>query len=295
MKTTVLLLLAALHPAASALSQETGAVESHRNLPYAGNDNPRQKLDLYLPKERNGKPLPVLVCIHGGGWKVGGKGNGEAVAAFVASGWYAGVSIGHRLTDEASWPAQIHDCKAAIRWIHANAAKHGLDAKRIGVFGTSAGGHLVAMLGTTIGNKELEGDLGPHVGSSSAVTCVVDFFGPTELLTMGGWHDNPGSPEAMLVGGTLQERKDVANQASPINHVSPDDVPFLILHGSADKTVPIAQSAKFHAALQKAGVESAFFEMPGGGHGAPFRSGKFDDKVRAFFDRHLWSRKAGGK
>jgi acetyl esterase/lipase len=207
MKTTVLLLLAALHPAASALSQETGAVESHRNLPYAGNDNPRQKLDLYLPKERNGKPLPVLVFIHGGGWKVGGKGNGEAVTAFVAGGQYGGVSIGYRLTDEASWPAQIHDCKAAIRWIHANAARHGLDARRIGVFGTSAGGHLVAMLGTTIGNKELEGDLGPHVGSSSAVTCVVDFFGPTELLTMGGWHDNPGSPEAMLVGGTLQETK----------------------------------------------------------------------------------------
>lgn len=283
----VFLSIGLLSLATPVLSQGLEGVESLRNQPYAGTDNPRQMLDLYLPKERGEKPLPVVVYFHGGGWRVGGKGIGKQLEPFVASGQYAGVSVGYRLTDEVSWPGQIHDCKAAIRWIHANAKKYGLDANRIGVFGTSAGGHLVAMLGTTIGDKALEGTLGPHPDASSAVTCVVDFYGPTELLTMGGWHDNPGSPESKLVGGTLQETREVANQASPINHVTPDDVPFLILHGTADKVVPIAQSEKFHAALQKAGVESAFYELPGGEHDDPFKSGKFDDKVRAFFDRHL--------
>lgn len=155
------------------------------------------------------------------------------------------------------------------------------------MFGTSAGGHLVAMLGTTGENEKLAGELGKHHDLSSRVMCVVDFFGPTELLTMGTWHDNPGSPESKLVGGTLQETKDVARQASPVSYVSKDAVPFLIIHGAQDKVVPFDQSVKFHAALKASGAKSTLLEMPDAGHGEPFQSGKFDGQVRAFFDKHL--------
>lgn len=273
-------------------SQE--AFETRLNLAYAGTDNPRQRLDLYLPTKRDRRLLPVVVFIHGGGWQVGGKGSGRQQTAveYASTGLYAAASVGYRLTDEARWPAQIHDCKAAIRWLRANAAKQGLDPERIGVMGTSAGGHLSAMLGTTAGDDALEGTLGSHLDVSSRVTCVVDFFGPTELLTLGTWHDNPQSPESKLVGGTLQETKEVARQASPLTHVSKGDAPCLIIHGSKDTVVPFAQSVKFHAALQAAGVESALLEMPGAGHNEPYASGQFDEQVLRFFERHLRGRAA---
>lgn len=125
-------------------------IDAILDAPYAGTNNPRQRLDLYLPKVRQGeKPLPIVVFIHGGALRAGDKRGGlTIVAPLVESGYFAGASVGYRLTGEAIWPAQIHDCKAAIRWLKANANKYKLDPDRIGVVGTSAGGHLVAMLGT---------------------------------------------------------------------------------------------------------------------------------------------------
>lgn len=270
-------------------SNQAHEIEIWRDIPYAGAENPRQQLDLYLPKERGNRPLPVVVWIHGGGWQQGGKGNGAQRTAveYASTGSYAAASIGYRLTDEASWPAQIHDCKAAIRWIRANAGTYGLDPDRIGVMGSSAGGHLVAMLGTTGDDQSLAGTLGKNRDVSSRVTCVVDFFGPSELLTMGTWHDNPGSPESKLVGGPLQETKDVAREGSLLTHVSKDSVPFLIIHGTEDAVVPFEQSVKLNAVLEKAGIETTLIEVPGAGHGEPYHSGKFDAQVRAFFDRYL--------
>ncbi|MEK6234245.1 MAG: S9 family peptidase, partial [Planctomycetales bacterium] len=155
---------------------------------------------------------------------------------------------------------------------------------------TSAGGHLVAMLQASGDVKELEGDLGKHQGAGSRVTCAVDFFGPTELLTMGKGpridHDAAGSPESKLVGGPLQETKNAAKQASPITHVSKDDPPILIIHGGNDPLVPYDQSVRFHAAHKKAGVESILIQMTGGGHGG-FRNRELDARVQAFLDKHL--------
>ena len=141
------------------------------DLPYADNDNPRQQLDLLLPERpADEKPLPVVVFIHGGAWRGGDrKGGQRMVAPLVAAGDYAGASVGYRLSGEAIWPAQIHDCKAAIRWLRANAKKYNLDPDKIAVWGASAGGHLVAMLGTSGGVKELEGTLGKHTDQSSRV------------------------------------------------------------------------------------------------------------------------------
>lgn len=254
-------------------------VKLEADLPYAGTDNLRQRLDLLLPETPKGGKLPVVVFIHGGGWQNGDKTGGRRqVSDLVASGEFAGVSVGYRLTDEARFPEQAYDCKAAIRWIRANAEKYGLDPDKIAVWGSSAGGHLVSLLGTSGDLKELEGDLGPNKGISSRVTCVVNYYGPSDLLTMGAQskpggrisHDAPDSPEAKLVGGALQENKDKAKAASPITYVSKDDPPFLNVHGDADPVVPYAQSEALHAALKKAGVSSTLVTVEGGGHGQGF-------------------------
>jgi uncharacterized sulfatase len=267
------------------------------DLSYARTNNPRQTLDLLLPKSpRNDKPLPVVAFIHGGAWQGGDKRQGlSALVGFVQSGEYAGVTIGYRLSGEATWPAQIHDCKAAIRWVRGHARKYHLDPDRIGVMGPSAGGHLVALLGTSGGIEALEGDLGEYRSTSSRVSCVVDEFGPSELLAMGRSpgldHDSPNSPESRLVGGPVQERKNVARSASPVTHVTSDDPPFLIIHGTADPLVPFDQSKRLHDALRRVGVEALLIPVTDGGHGG-FRSPELQRRIGRFFDKHLLGREA---
>jgi acetyl esterase/lipase len=224
-------------------------VEAKLDIPYAATENPRQMLDLYLPKKRGtDKPLPVVVFIHGGGWKAGDKSGGIGnVGRFVSSGNYVGVSVGYRLTDEAPWPAQIHDCKAAIRWIKGNAGELGLDATKIAVWGSSAGGHLVSFLGTSGDVKELEGTLGKFTDQDSKVTCVVNFFGPENFITMVTQESTidrttANYPEALLLSGRVQDKPEVAREASPITHVSAGDAPVLTAHGTKDPLVPYAQS-----------------------------------------------------
>jgi acetyl esterase/lipase len=268
-------------------------VKLEADIPYAGTDNQRQRLNLLLPtKPKDDGPLPVIVYIHGGAWLGGSRTAGHGrLANYVAGGEYAGVTVGYRLTSEAIFPAQIHDCKAAIRWIRANAKKYNLDPDKIGVVGDSAGGHLVALLGTSGGVKDLEGDLGPHKDVSSRVQCVVDEFGPAEILTMGDGgskmdHDGPNSPEGKLVGGRVKDKKDVAIAASPITHVAADNPPFLIVHGNKDPLVPHNQSERLSAALKKAKVECYFVTVEGGGHGG-FRNPEIQNRERQFFDKHL--------
>ena len=159
------------------------------------------------------------------------------------------------------------------------------------MWGSSAGGHLVAMLGTSGGVAALEGKLGGFIKEDSRVTCMVDYFGPSELLTMGDFpsiikHNAPDSPESLLIGGALQEHKDRARSASPITHVTADDAPFLIVHGDQDRLVPYNQSEVLHARLRKAGVESELLKMAGEGHGG-FRKNNPEPKVGAFLRRHL--------
>lgn len=256
-------------------SAPRAGVERKRDLDYVGKGNPRQKLDLYLPKERTSEPLPVVCWIHGGAWRQGSKDRAGQLERLVASGGYAGVSIGYRLTDEAHWPAQIHDCKAAIRWIRAHAKEYGLDPDRIAVWGASAGGHLVAMLGVSNGDEALEGELGPHTGFSSDVACVVNFFGPSQLLQMdeeGGSirHSAPNSPESLLVGGPIHENPEVARNASPWFHVSKGDAPMLLVHGTEDRLVPYSQSVKLSSKLSEVGTSAPLLTVEHGGHGQGF-------------------------
>lgn len=266
-------------------------VTAKRDLAYAGSDNPRQRLDLYLPRDPASAKLPLIVFIHGGGWRAGDKAGGQGnLMRFVTTGLYAGASVGYRLTDEAQWPSQIHDCKAAIRWLRANAKEHGFDPDKIAVWGTSAGGHLVSMLGTSGGVKELEGALGSHTDTSSRVTCVVNYFGPEDFQTMVTQESTidrttKDYPEALLLGGRVQDVPEKAKQASPITWVSSDDPPILTAHGTKDPLVPFAQAQELDAAMKKAGAKHLLIEMTGAGHG--FGSQELDQRVRQFLDLHL--------
>ncbi|WP_158545359.1 alpha/beta fold hydrolase [Bremerella cremea] len=267
-------------------------VKVTRNIPYADQNLPRQKLDIAIPeKSATDKPLPVIVLIHGGGWQGGTHGPFlNRAIPLVRSGEFAAVSLGYRLTDQASWPVQIHDCQAGLRWVKANAEKYHWDPERIVVWGSSAGGHLVAMLGVSADVAELDGKLGPHTDESLQVAGVIDFFGPANMLTMG---DPPGferhfaadSPESKLLGGPVKEVPEVAKGASPQTYVSQGDAPFLILHGTDDRTVPYQQSVDFHEALKKAGVDSTFVPVEGAGHG--FAGQEVNQRVEAFLDKIL--------
>ena len=265
------------------------ALEIHLDLPYAGNDNPRQALDLYLPKKRvNDKPLPVVVYIHGGGWSGGSRKGGGPVTPFVATGNYAGISVGYRLSSEVKWPAQIHDCKAAIRWIRGHAKEYNLDPDRIGVTGTSAGGHLVCLLGLTEGVKELEGSIGEFTSLSSRVTCVANYCGPTDMASplMQGeaaLKDDPAV--AGLLGGSLAEKAVEAKACSPLTYVHAGAPPFLTAHGTKDMRVNFTNATRLHEALTKAGDSSILLAMTDAGHG--FGSPELNNRVRQFFDMHL--------
>lgn len=266
------------------------------DLFYAGTDNPRQALDMVLPKVPASEKLPVVVFIHGGGWRNGNKSGAlhQRLAKYAASGKYVAVSVGYRLSGEAKWPAQIHDCKAAIRWIRANADKYGIDPDRIGVWGTSAGGHLVAMLGTSAGVKSMDGNLGPYPDVSSKVTCVADFFGPTDFLTMDQFstadarfkHDSADSPESLLIGAPIQEVPELVKTANPITYVDGDEPPFLIVHGTDDPLVPFNQSEILKAALDREKVPNTLITVKGGGHGKGFGP-DVTDVLDRFFNHHL--------
>ena len=264
-------------------------VELKVNLPYAGNTNPRQALDLYLPKTRaNDQPLPVVVYIHGGGWSGGSRAGGGPALVFAASGNYAGISVGYRLSAEVKWPAQIHDCKAAIRWIRGHAKEYNLDPDHIGVTGTSAGGHLVCLLGLTEGVKELEGSIGEFTSLSSRVTCVANYCGPTDMaspLRQGeaALKDDPAV--AGLLGGPIAEKAAEAKASSPLTYVGAGKPPFLTAHGTKDMRVNFTNATKLHDALTKAGNSSILLAMTDAGHG--FGSPELNHRVQQFFDMHL--------
>jgi acetyl esterase/lipase len=267
------------------------------NLSYGKTSNARQTLDIFIPLNyQNKKPLPLVIWIHGGGWKNGSKKTGHLpsrLPAIVQTGNYIGASIGYRLSNEKVWPAQIHDCKAAIRWLRANAKKYGIDADRFAVWGASAGGHLASMLGVSANNKDLEGSIGTHLDQSSHVNAVVNYYGPSALLTMNDYpskidHNSPNSPESQLLGYPIQENKKLTQKASPLYYVSPKDPPFISFHGTMDSLVPYNQTKVFHQALLDKSVKSVLITLREGGHSMPL---EFTQKfVIPFLDNELIGR-----
>jgi len=259
----------------------------HTDVAYVSGGHPRQKLDLYLPPASG--PLPLVVFIHGGAFKMGDKADRPPLE-LVAAG-YAVAAINYRLSQHALFPAQIEDCKAAVRWLRAHAPEYGLDSDRFAAYGPSAGGHLAAMLGTS--GHVSAFDVGEHLDVASRVQAVIDFFGPTDFLQMdahrlpdGMLHDPPDSPESLLVGGAIQERPERVARANPVTYVTADAPPFLIVHGDRDPLVPHHQSVLLAEALIRAGAFVSFYTVKGGGHG------RFDDPrvpqlVTAFLRENL--------
>jgi acetyl esterase/lipase len=260
-----------------------------RDLVYERVDGAVLTLDLYSPENVSGS-LPVVVWIHGGGWSRGRKERCPAVT-LVQDG-YVVVSIDYRLANIAPFPAQIEDCKAAVRWLRANASVYHLDPEHIGVWGYSAGGHLAALLGTSGGVRELE-ETGDNMSYSSRVQAVCDVSGPSDLARLykeasQSSTDKSGkavSAVADLIGGRVDQILTKATAASPIHYVSKDDPPFLIIHGENDSTVPVSQAESFAAALKAAGVKTTLEIASGRGHGV--RGPRFFPMIRAFFDRYL--------
>ena len=241
---------------------EANSVAWITNVPYVDGGGPQQQLDLYIPTDR--KNMPLVVCVHGGAFEHGDKVGDSLNPNNLQLLWdgYAMASINYRLAPAAIWPAQIQDCKAAIRWLKAHAHQYGYDPNRIALIGESAGGHLVVMLGTTSGSKTF--DVGENLDSSSDVTCVVDLFGAVADITT---FDGPNFP---FLGGLLKDHMDLARSASPINYVHADEPPMLVVHGTADRLVPYLQAELLVKAMDKAGAPYYFHTVVGGGHTAYF-------------------------
>ncbi len=267
-----------------------------RDIRYVPDGDPAQSLDLYLPDQPSDKPLPVIVWIHGGGWRAGNK-NGCPPAQWVPDG-YAAASVEYRFSNKAVFPAQIQDCKAAIRWLRANSKKYNLDADHIGVWGDSAGGHLVALLGTSGGSKAFA-PVGGNVDQSDGVQAVCDFFGPADFNTVMAQaaadptksvvkFNTPEDPFSNLIGVPLGSDPAKGEAVSPVHYVSKESAPILIFHGTVDAIVPFAQSQELAADLKKVGASVLLQPMPGSGHGGPaFGLPAVRELIKRFFDKHL--------
>ncbi|MCC7205632.1 MAG: alpha/beta hydrolase [Phycisphaeraceae bacterium] len=251
-------------------------------------------MDVYLPEAPppEGEQYPLILYMHGGGWKEGTR-HQPGMIWLVRRG-YAVATIDYRLSHEAVFPAQIQDVRAALRWIRAHADALGIDPDRIGAAGVSAGAHLAALLGLSAGVTELDDPADPNLQQSDHVAAVCDFFGPAifQLFLQKGY-PGPITRDAVerLLGGPIPEHLGTTIQAGPISYVTPDDPPFLIVHGDKDPVVPVEQSQRLYAALQEAGVPSTYVEIPGGGHGDPadafIQSREARQRVVSFFDAYL--------
>lgn len=273
--------------------QLSGEVEIVRDVVYAQMDGRELALDLYWHPGA-GEPEPLVVWIHGGAWMMGDRSWIPPVLHPLDNG-FAMASIDYRLSQEAIFPAQIEDCKAAIRWLRANAARYNFDPDRVGAWGESAGGHLAALLGTA-GDVAAWDQQGGSRGYSSRVQAVCDWFGPSDLLQMGATkngldHNAVDAPEALLIGGPVRQNKGRVQQANPITYITPETPPFLIMHGEQDDVVPVGQSELLHRALVEAGLDSTLMIIPGVGHGVmeldEARWAELQRSVVDFFKRTL--------
>jgi len=238
-----------------------------KDIVYAEAGSKKLLLDLYIPV---GKKDPYLVVwVHGGAWRSGSK---EKPPLGLLPYGYALASVDYRLSEEAIFPAPIHDIKAAIRFLRGNAKKYGYRSDKIVIWGSSSGGHYAALIGTTNGDPYYEGNLGSYTDQSSSVKAVLDFYGPTNFLTILDQSTPHGinvrAPAlAILLGKPVEQVPDLAKKASPVYQVDPSDPPILIIHGDQDIQVPINQSLELMSAYKKNSLPVQFETMPGAGHG----------------------------
>jgi acetyl esterase/lipase len=261
-----------------------------RDVKFATIDATPLLLDLYLPEAAQ-KPLGLIVWVHGGAWRAGSRASVD-LARMTARGW-AVASVDYRLSTVARFPAQVHDIKAAIRYLRAHAREHGYPASRFVVAGSSAGGHLAALVGVSNGHRELEGAVGADLAVSSDVQGIVSLYGAsnlTSILAQSTPHGLSVRVPALdlLLGAQPDQAPQLARLASPVFHVNANDPPLFMLHGDQDNQMPINQSHELEAAYDKLGLTVRFEVVHGSGHGGPaFTSDERLDAIDAFLRRYL--------
>ena len=258
-----------------------------KDIEFAKVNDQSLKLYLYLPAKS--KDATLIIWIHGGGWRKGSK--EKCFITWLPEHGYGVASISYRFSSTAKFPAQLHDCKGAVRWLRANASKYGYDPNKIFVAGASAGGHLTALMATTSGHKKLEGTTGGNLKQSSAVQGAIDYYGPTDFIlrskTQPSRANEKGSVVYDLLGGGAHEMIEAAKLASACYHITKDDVPLLVFHGTRDKTVLIDQSQAIVARYKKADLSVEFHTVEDAGHGGNvFYSGENANRLLKFLKTH---------
>ena len=292
-----LLTLAALaqqpKPLPTKLAPEvTTALEAHPAMVYARYGQREMQLDLWKPKTTS-QPLPAIVCIHGGGWYKGERSSMANLAQALAAKGFVTATISYRLSGEAKFPAAIQDCKAAVRFLRANAEKFGIDASVIGVTGLSAGGHLAALLTTSGGVKTLEGD-GGHADHSCAVQAGVAMGAQSDLESarIGELSGKPDDPfYRPFLGDSQAKVPQTYALASPRHHLDKADPPLLFMTGELDD--PSTHADDTRADLEKLGIPTALTLIPQAPHAFLGQQKAFDTCVsasEAFFAKHLKKR-----
>lgn len=261
------------------------------DLEYVPNGHERQKLDLFIPQAGTA-PRPLVIWIHGGGWKAGDKSRNVALPLLKAG--FAVAAINYRYSTQAIFPAQIEDCRSAVRYLREHAGEYQLDPGRFGAWGASAGGHLTALLATQVDEQESRTGSTSSPSTSARVQAAVDWFGPTDFeayakgvgLPRKKTNTEGAAMLSQLFGGPPSPKNfELIRQASPVNFVSADDPPILIMQGDQDPLVPVQQSEALHKALKKEGVDSTLQIIKGAGHG--FTGDEAQKTVAAFFVKHL--------
>lgn len=261
----------------------------HGDIPYLQDTLKKHLLDIYLPPHAKAK-TPLVIWVHGGGWlsndKYADMGYMKETIAKIINQGYALASIDYRFSTQATFPAQMLDCNAAISYLYEHASKYGFDTDRFALMGFSAGGHLAAMLGLA-NNQQVEEFYVPGTSKDFKFKAVVDFYGPADLTLFPGAIDAK-SPEGLLIGAAPLDRPDLAKTASPVSYVDEKDPPFLIIHGEKDDLVSPRQSHLLNSWLQVKGVETELIIVPGAPHfGVEFDAPEVREKVLSFLKKHF--------
>ena len=289
-----LILIAILTTDHSILAQNntTPPFTKQTDILYATAENHPLLLDLYTPNNTpNPTNPPLIVWVHGGAWREGTK--DEMPLLPLVNRGFAIASIDYRLSPVAPFPAQIHDIKAAIRYLRANAAAYNINTERIAIAGSSAGGHLAALVGVTNNHPHLEGTIGNHTDQPSSVHAIIDYYGPTDFTTILDQSTVHGlgvrvPALQLLLGDQPENTPRLAKLASPVSHVDPNDPPLLIFHGDQDIQVPINQSHQLHGLYKKHNLTAQLEVVHNGGHGGDlFYQSNQLDQIDAFLQQHL--------
>ena len=280
----VLTMTSSLRAQAPAQVPDTVIVE--KGIEYANPDDQHLQLNLARPKTGDG-PFPAIVCIHGGGFRAGKRESYDGLIVRLAEQGYVAITVTYRLAPKYQFPAAVHDTKAAVRWVRANAAKYKIDPSRIGTTGGSAGGHLAQFLGVTAGVKEFEGD-GGNQAESSAVACVVNVYGPSDFTKSYGKSVDAAEVLPLFLGGNLEKARKLHLKASPLYWVTPVAAPTLCIHGTLDKYVAHEQAVWLVDKMNAAGAEAELLTLEGAGHGFKGKDAETADKaLMAYFNKKL--------